>query len=146
MTFGISEQLIGLTEPYPLEEVETPCQSIVTRPWGHYRDLFRSTQYVLKTITVKPGAKLSLQYHIHRGEIWKVLKGQGRVYQEVPGMDHPGEGITMAALPGDLIEIGVGDIHRIENTGSVDLVILELQFGECSETDIVRIEDDWGRK
>lgn len=143
---GISEQIIGLTEPYPLEELDTVAQSIFHRPWGYYNDLFRSGSYVLKTIVVRPQKRLSLQYHNHRQEIWLIRSGIGSIYQEIPGKDQQGRGVEMAAYPGDVFQIGVGDIHRVKNIGDDDLIIVELQIGKCSEEDIVRIEDDWGRE
>ena len=43
--------------------------------------------------------------------------------------------------------IPIGDVHRLENTGRIDLVIIETQVGEyLGEDDIVRIEDDFKRE
>nr|HPQ54606.1 mannose-6-phosphate isomerase [Spirochaetota bacterium] len=39
-----------------------------------------------------------------------------------------------------------GVLHRIENTGSQDLIYIEVQTGDYfGEDDIERIEDDYGR-
>ena len=40
----------------------------VYRPWGKYDSVNRGDRYQVKRITVKPGAKLSLQMHHHRAE------------------------------------------------------------------------------
>ena len=37
--------------------------------------------------------------------------------------------------------------HRLENPGLIPLEVIEVQIGEyLGEDDIVRIEDNWGRK
>jgi mannose-6-phosphate isomerase len=48
---------------------------------------------------------------------------------------------------GEHAAIGLGDVHRIENPGSDELVFIEVQHGErLDENDIERIEDDYGRQ
>jgi len=48
---------------------------------------------------------------------------------------------------GDTVDVAVGVAHRIENTGSDDLIFVEVQHGEYfGEDDILRIEDDYGRE
>ena len=43
--------------------------------------------------------------------------------------------------------IGLGDVHRIANPGTADLVFIEVQHGaHLDETDIERLEDDYGRE
>lgn len=126
-----------------ISDVEVKLNFLKTykiRPWGYWYDHHRTKEHVLKTMVVKPGKKLSLQYHHKRSEIWKIIKGLGQVYQEVPGKDFDGRGVTLTAYPNDTFEIGLGDIHRLGNIGNEDLEVLELQIGECSEEDIVRIE------
>ena len=45
-----------------------------------------------------------------------------------------------------IIDVGVGTAHRIENTGTEDLVFVEVQLGSYfGEDDIKRLEDDYGR-
>ncbi len=42
--------------------------------------------------------------------------------------------------------ISMGTIHRLENQDSAVLVLIEVQSGnDLCETDIVRLEDDFGR-
>ncbi len=41
----------------------------------------------------------------------------------------------------------MGEIHRLENPGKVDVVLIEAQVGSyLGEDDIVRIEDDFARE
>ena len=47
---------------------------------------------------------------------------------------------------GDNVYIPIKSLHRLENTGSQNLKIIEIQIGQLiSEDDIIRIEDDYGR-
>ncbi len=40
----------------------------------------------------------------------------------------------------------MGEIHRLENNGKIDMVMIEVQVGEYTgEDDIIRIEDVYGR-
>jgi len=42
--------------------------------------------------------------------------------------------------------IPVGAVHRLENADSGPLVVIEVQTGkDLRETDIIRLEDDFGR-
>ena len=51
----------------------------VYRPWGKFDSIDKGERYQVKRITVKPGAKLSLQMHHHRAEHWIVVSGTARV-------------------------------------------------------------------
>jgi len=43
--------------------------------------------------------------------------------------------------------IPAGHKHRLENTGVVDLILIEVQSGQyLGEDDIVRFEDKYGRR
>jgi mannose-1-phosphate guanylyltransferase/mannose-6-phosphate isomerase len=50
-------------------------QTIFYKPWGHYEVILRSSNYLLKKITVNPNHRLSLQKHKFRSEHWIVVKG-----------------------------------------------------------------------
>ena len=109
---------------------------IQPRPWGLYVDWFRTPEATLKCIIVQPGARMSLQRHRHRSEVWRVVSGRG----EDQGLDPP------AVLePGVTHTIPAGAVHRMANTGREPLVVVELQMGTCSEDDIERLADDYAR-
>ncbi|MDQ1271351.1 MAG: mannose-phosphate guanylyltransferase / mannose-6-phosphate isomerase, partial [Thermodesulfobacteriota bacterium] len=55
--------------------VEAVSHAKVYRPWGDYETIDMADRYQVKRITVKPGAKLSLQKHYHRAEHWTVVSG-----------------------------------------------------------------------
>jgi mannose-6-phosphate isomerase-like protein (cupin superfamily) len=107
------------------------------RPWGSYVVLDEAAHYKVKRIVVRAGKRLSLQIHKKRSEHWFVVEGSGRVTV--------GEGLVDVTV-GDAVDLPVGTAHRVENTGDVDLVFIEVQHGESfGEDDIVRLEDDFGR-
>ena len=107
------------------------------RPWGTYEVLQDSEQYKVKRIVVKPGERLSLQKHFHRNEHWIVVSGTATVTVENE---------TFLVRPNESTYIQMGQLHRLENQGKIDLVMVEVQVGEYTgEDDIVRIDDIYGR-
>ena len=134
LVFGIGgihklESSSNLTKNY-LSDVEK-------RPWGNFHIIARGNGYQIKEMNINPKNKQSLQKHNHRSEYWQVIEGHGRVSLE-------DSEINLKA--GDNVYIPIKSLHRLENTGSHNLKIIEIQIGELiSEDDIVRIEDDYGR-
>lgn len=107
------------------------------RPWGFYKDLYKSDRERIKKISVYPGKKLSLQYHNYRTENWTITKGVAKVYLN---------GVITYKKEGEMIFIDVKDVHRIENETDTLVEFIEVQLGSyLEEDDIVRIEDDFGR-
>lgn len=108
------------------------------RPWGSYEVLLDSEKYKIKRIIVTPGNKLSLQKHFHRSEHWIVVSGTAEVTN--------GDDIFLVRA-NESTYIPMGQVHRLENKGKIDLVMIEVQVGEYTgEDDIVRLEDVYGRK
>lgn len=110
------------------------------RPWGYFEILYKDHNYKVKRIVVHGGKRLSLQSHQKRDELWMVVAGRGFVTLRTDYQDS-----TFRLQPFDTIDIERTDIHRISNEGFTDLVFIEIQTGECSEDDIKRFEDDFGR-
>jgi mannose-1-phosphate guanylyltransferase len=109
----------------------------VHRPWGTYTILEDSERYKIKRIVVKQGKRLSLQKHYHRSEHWIVVCGTAVV-------TIGGEEKLLRA--NESTYIPMGEVHRLENPGKIDLVLIEAQVGEfLGEDDIVRFEDDFSR-
>ncbi len=109
----------------------------VYRPWGHYRTVQAGPRFQVKQITVKPGAKLSLQMHHHRAEHWVVVTGTARV---VRGEE------TLVLTENESAYIPLGTKHRLENPGKVPLDLIEVQSGGyLGEDDIIRFDDEYGR-
>lgn len=122
-----------------------PAKPVVTyavgtaddRPWGRWQVIDTGEGFAVKRITVKPGAKLSLQLHHSRDEHWIVVTGTAKVTRG-------DESFELKANQSTFIPVEVQ--HRIENVGAEDLVFIEVQWGPMlDENDIVRIEDTYGR-
>jgi len=111
----------------------------VFRPWGFYVNIYGSdtSGFKVKTISVYPGKKLSLQSHHHRSEHWVIVQGKAKVTL----------GKNEILLQKDeSVYIPLETLHRIENIGSEMLEFTETQIGKyLGEDDIVRYEDDFGR-
>ncbi len=116
---------------------EASANPIVHRPWGSFRSIHQGDRVQVKHITVKPGAKLSLQMHHHRAEHWVVVSGTAKV---VRGNDE------VILHEDQSTYIPIGTPHRLENPGKIMLHVIEVQSGSyLGEDDIVRFEDSYGR-
>ncbi|MBU1193802.1 MAG: mannose-1-phosphate guanylyltransferase/mannose-6-phosphate isomerase [Proteobacteria bacterium] len=110
----------------------------VYRPWGAYETVDIESRFQVKRISVKPGAKLSLQKHYHRAEHWVVVSGSALITR----------GEEQILLKEDeSTYIPLGTLHRLENPGKISLELIEVQTGSyLGEDDIVRLDDVYGRK
>ncbi len=109
----------------------------VYRPWGYYDSIDNGERFQVKRIVVKPGGKLSLQMHHHRAEHWIVVSGTAKV---VRGDD------SFLVAENESTYIPLGVTHRLENPGTIQLEMIEVQSGSyLGEDDIVRFEDTYGR-
>lgn len=109
----------------------------VYRPWGIYDSIDNGERYQVKRITVKPGAKLSVQMHHHRAEHWIVVSGTAKVTNGDK---------TFLVTENESTYIPIGQVHALENPGVLPLEMIEVQSGSyLGEDDIVRFEDKYGR-
>ena len=116
---------------------ELTHQREVYRPWGSYDSVDSGPNYQVKRITVKPGARLSLQRHQHRAEHWVVVEGVAKVH--VDGVDH-------VLNTNDSIYIPQGAVHCLANETDEPLHLVEVQSGSyLGEDDIERLDDLYGR-
>ncbi len=109
----------------------------VYRPWGKYDSVDQGERFQVKRITVKPGAKLSVQMHHHRAEHWIVVSGTAKVTID---------GVDRYLTENQSVYIPITAVHALENPGKVPLELIEVQSGSyLGEDDIVRFEDRYGR-
>ena len=122
----------------PLETAVSPPPAAVrsTRPWGHFERFTLNQKSTVKLIHIDPGSSLSLQYHVHRSEFWRVVDGEcsAVVDKRVVRMSQ-----------NDELVVPAGVVHRL-TAGPNGARILEIAVGDFSENDIVRLEDGWGRE
>lgn len=110
----------------------------VYRPWGWFDPIEIGKNYKVKRLHVKPGAKLSLQFHAKRAEHWVVVKG-------VATITNGDNELTLSDGQSTYIPKGVK--HSLKNMENESLEVIEIQSGSyLGEDDIVRIEDIYGRK
>jgi len=129
------KKISHLLDTLGLKELEH--NMVVHRPWGKYEVLIDHPMHKVKKITVYPGAKLSLQSHKYRVEHWIVVKGTA-------GIVNGDRNITLQENESTFIPLGAR--HRLENPGSKDLEIIEIQTGSYfGEDDITRYEDIYDR-
>ena len=109
----------------------------VFRPWGNYKTMLEGYRWLVKLITVQPGASLSLQMHHHRAEHWIVVKGTAEIELE---------GVKTLLGENQSIHIPLGRKHRLSNPGKLSLELIEVQSGAyLDEDDIVRFNDKYNR-
>ena len=107
------------------------------RPWGWFESLAVGERFQVKRIVVRPGGTLSLQSHHHRSEHWIVVQGTARVTL--------GEEVRLVS-ENESVYIPLGALHRLENPGKLDMVLIEVQTGSyLGEDDIVRHDDAYAR-
>ncbi len=111
-------------------------RSTIKKPWGTFEQFTLNKMSTVKILSVKPYSTLSLQYHHNREEFWKVISGEGKIVL--------GDNV-FAVKEGDEFFIHKKEQHRII-TEDLSIKILEISFGYFDEKDIVRIEDEYGRK
>lgn len=109
------------------------------RPWGTFHVLDENEGYKVKRIEVLPNKRLSYQKHSRRAEHWFVVSGTAKVTLN---------GVEILVKKGESIDIPLGTAHRVENPDNAEnLIFIEVQQGDyLGEDDIVRLEDDFGRK
>lgn len=92
---------------------------IVQKPWGWEEILIETSHYRIKKLFVLIGRRTSSQYHNEKEETW--VFSDDRIQHIAPGT-----------------------IHRLCNDGPHPVLeVLEVAHG--SDSDIVRLEDDYGR-
>lgn len=105
------------------------------RPWGSFEQFTHNEKTTVKIISVNPHQQLSLQYHHHRKEYWKIISGSAMV--------QIGDK-KVSAMEGDEFIVVEEQRHRI-TTEDHPVKILEISYGDFDEADIVRLEDKYGR-
>ncbi|MBN1938965.1 MAG: phosphomannose isomerase type II C-terminal cupin domain [Candidatus Aminicenantes bacterium] len=107
------------------------------RPWGKFRAFPHEQAGSIKIITVEPGGSLSLQYHNRRAEFWIALD---------EGLEVTVEDRVWRPAPNEEIYIPRAARHRLRGIGTGPARVMEIWLGNSDETDIVRLEDTYGRK
>ena len=112
-------------------------RDFMQRPWGNYYKLFQEPGVWVKRVEVNPKSRLSLQKHAKRSEKWIIVNGIGMA--DVNDSQ-------ISVKPGSVVDIPLGAVHRIGNTGNKQLIFIEVACGSyLGEDDITRLQDDYHR-
>ena len=99
-----------------------------------------------KILLVKPGARLSWQYHHRRAETWRVISGPVGVIRSFDDMQKT----MITHQKGDTITLKKGERHRLIGLDTWGVVAEFWQHTDASlpsnEEDIVRLQDDYDRE
>lgn len=99
-----------------------------------------------KILVVAPGKRLSWQYHRRRAELWRVIEGPVKVTRnlednEVEPLDH---------AEGEVVRLAQGERHRLIGADTYGIVAEIWRHTDAEhpsdEDDIVRLQDDFGRR
>jgi mannose-6-phosphate isomerase-like protein (cupin superfamily) len=107
------------------------------RPWGKFRSFPFDQAGSIKIITVNPGEALSLQYHMKRSEFWVILD---------EGLEVTCGDRVWEPNANEEIFIPSEVPHRVRCIGQNPARIMEIWIGKSSESDITRLDDNYGRK
>jgi mannose-1-phosphate guanylyltransferase/mannose-6-phosphate isomerase len=120
------------------EKYHTDFWLTVYRPWWSYTIIDEWKWFKTKRLTVLPWKKLSSQLHHHRSEHWVVVSWTAKISLN-------DKEILLTKWESTYISIWTK--HRLENCWKIDLHIIESQIWDyLEENDIIRYEDDFGRK
>ena len=111
----------------------------VEKPWGHELIWAKTEHYVGKTLFLRAGESLSLQFHKVKDEAWYVLEGRAEVELGAPGERILDSEIVAA---GAAFHFPPGTVHRVKAVE--DTTIVEVSTADLD--DIVRLEDEYGRE
>jgi mannose-6-phosphate isomerase-like protein (cupin superfamily) len=118
---------------------------IIEKPWG-YEVIWAKDDvagYVGKELFIGAGKRLSQQYHKFKVETLRVVQGRVKVYFFGDMCNITREpSATHFLISRMSLHIPNGVVHRIE--ALVDSSIIEVSSREID--DVVRLEDDYGRK
>ena len=133
--FGVGGRDKKNSSSWILKDWEAPRTD---RPWGYYRVFHEHGVTVkVKELVIYPGKKLSMQKHEQRTEQWVV--SQGTIHVNSIGDDGKPDTTEILSEHQD-IRIDEGQWHQIENKGTREAKVIEIQYGEmCIESDIERI-------
>jgi mannose-6-phosphate isomerase len=110
----------------------------VEKPWGWELVWAEADDYVGKLLFVRAGESLSLQYHDVKDESWLVQEGRAKLE-----LGEVGGGLqTFDIAPGDTYRFRPRTVHRV--TAVEDTLVVEVSTNDL--TDVVRLEDKYGRK
>ncbi len=104
----------------------------IDKPWGHEEVLERNAKYAMKTLHIRAGEELSLQYHEVKHETIYCVSGKGSIMVD---------GNITGLAPGVHVVVPPTAQHKIRAVD--DMILIEASTPELE--DVIRIKDKHGR-
>jgi mannose-6-phosphate isomerase-like protein (cupin superfamily) len=128
-----------------LDESQAPQFITAFFPHLSLKDFASYEKLSPKILVVAPDQRLSWQYHHRRAEIWKLIGGVAGVV--ISDTDEQTDLHNLAI--GDVVNLKCGERHRLVGTDGFGVVAEIWQHtnkeNPSDESDIVRVQDDFGR-
>lgn len=112
----------------------------VIKPWGMEEIWAETKDYVGKTLYIKEGNRLSLQFHMEKEETIRVLEG---VLELTYSKGSECEMKIEKLEKGDVFHVRPMTIHRFSATLGTDVTLVEVSTNHLK--DVVRLADDYDR-
>ncbi|MEY3050578.1 MAG: hypothetical protein RLY31_363 [Bacteroidota bacterium] len=130
---------------FVVDESQAPAFVRTYFPGLAWEDFRRFDKLSPKILLVAPQTRLSWQYHFRRSEIWRLIEGTAGVITSPTDE----EGSLRTLRPGDLVRLEQGERHRLVGLDGWGVLAEIWQHTDpahpSDETDIVRVQDDFGR-
>jgi len=111
-------------------------QTIEKKIWGDSITCYSSENTKVKRLIIEPKKSISMQYHLHRNELWFVESGSGTIYT----YDKSNIIKVKDIYKHEMYHVPVKKWHKLESHSDTELCIVEIQYGNlCVEKDIVRL-------
>jgi len=140
--FGVGGEDKKNSSSWILEEWKAPK---TVRSWGHYRNLYKGKNFMVKELVINPHSALSMQRHEHRSETWNLVSGNAEVLIK-QGITDPYDGPAVWTLhPNNPIDIVKSVWHKGRNSSDKPAHIIEIWKGETdklTEDDIERWDSE----
>ncbi|MBR20394.1 MAG: hypothetical protein CMA64_09680 [Euryarchaeota archaeon] len=140
--FGVGGEDKKNSSSWILEEWKAPK---TVRSWGHYRNLYKGKNFMVKELVINPHSALSMQRHEHRSETWNLVSGDAEVLIK-QGITDPYDGPAVWKLhPNNPIDIVKSVWHKGRNSSDKPAHIIEIWKGETdklTEDDIERWDSE----
>lgn len=106
----------------------------IGKPWGRELWLAEEDEYAGKILDIREGCRTSLHYHKEKKETLYVLKGKLKL--------NTSDAKEFILDIGDSITILPKEVHRLFAIAALKIV----EVSTSKPDDVVRVEDDYGRK
>jgi len=130
---------------FVLDETQAQAFADLYFPGINLETLRISGKLSPKILMVQPQTRLSWQYHHRRAEIWKLVAGTAGVVTS----ETDTEGVVKSLTLGEIIRLRQGQRHRLVGLDGWGMIAEIWQHTDANhpsdESDIVRVQDDFGR-